>query len=210
MDNNSYYTRNRIEMLKFLPNNFTNVIEIGCGQGEFGKLVKKSYNTIFTGIEVDPDAALVAKKHLDYVLIGDAFKQLQILPDHSFDLLICNDIIEHLASPEILLQNIRIKMKPNSRLVCSIPNIRVLGNLIHLLINKDFEYTDDGIRDKTHLRFYTKKSIVRFLEDNGFHIEKIMGINPIKSFKTSIPLGLLQIIGHGDIRFHQFGITAKF
>lgn len=207
---NSYFTRNRIEMLKFLPKDFTNTIEIGCGKGEFGKLVKETFKTNYTGIEIDPEAALVAKEHLDLVLIGDAFEQINLLPDNSFDLLICNDVIEHLASPEILLQKIRIKMRPNARLVCSIPNIRVLGNLIHLLINKDFEYTDYGIRDKTHLRFFTKKSIVRFLEDNGFDIEKIIGINPIKTFKTSISLGFLQIIGHGDIRFPQYGITAKF
>ena len=210
MDTNSYFIRSRIEMLKFLPDKFSNVLEIGCGQGEFGKLVKKTFKTNYTGIEIDPEAALVAKKHLDYVLIGDAFEQLQILPDHSFDLLICNDVIEHLTTPEILFRNIRIKMRPNSTLVCSIPNIRVLGNLIHLLINKDFEYTDYGIRDKTHLRFYTRKSIIRFFEDNGFQIEKIMGINSINTFKTCIPLVFLQIIGHGDTRFHQFGITAKF
>jgi len=197
-------------MFKFLPKSFTNVIEVGCGQGEFGRLVKKTYNTHYTGIEANLDAALIAQKYLDRVLIGDVFRQLTNLPDNAYDLLICNDVIEHFAAPEDLLQDIRIKMKPNSRLVCSIPNIRVLGNLIHMLINKDFEYTDWGVRDKTHLRFFTKKSIVRFFEDNGFQIEKIMGINPINTFKTFIPLSVLQIIGHGDTRFSQFGITAKF
>jgi hypothetical protein len=111
--------------------------------------------------------------------------------------------------PEILLQNIRIKMKQNSILVCSISNIQVLSNLVHLLIMRDFEYAYLGIRDTTHIRFYTRKSIIRFLKDNA-KIEKIIGINPIRTLKTSIPLGILQVIGHGDIRYHQYRITAKF
>ena len=210
MNENNYYSRNRIEMLAFLPEKFSSVLEIGCGQGEFGKLIKMNYKTIYAGVEANPESAKVAKENLDLVLVGDVMEQLQFLPDQSFDLLICNDVLEHLASPEILLQNIRSKMKPNSVFVCSLPNIRVLGNLIHLIIHKDFEYGDWGIRDRTHLRFYTKKSAVRFLTDIGFKIEKIEGINPVNSFKTAIPLGLLQMFGHGDIRFHQYGIRAKF
>jgi hypothetical protein len=77
-------------------------------------------------------------------------------------------------------------------------------------VHKDFEYTDWGIRDRTHLRFFTKKSMVRFFEDNGLRIERIVGINPITSPKTSAPLALLQLLGHGDTRFMQFGITARF
>ena len=207
---NSYFKRNRIEMMKFLPKDFTNTLEIGCGQGEFGKLVKETFKTNYTGIEIDPQAALVAKEHLDLVLIGDAFELINILPDNSFDLLICNDVIEHIAEPEILFQKIRIKMKPESRIVCSIPNIRVLNSLIHIIINKDFEYTDWGIRDKTHLRFYTKSSMLRLLQRNGFKIEKIAGINPINTFKTSFLLGFLRLIGHGDIRYPQYGIVARF
>ena len=210
MDNNNYYSQSRSEMMKFLPPNFTNVLEIGCGQGEFGKLVKQTYKTNYTGIDANPVAAVVAKENLDFVLIGDAFEQIEALPNHSFDLLICNDILEHLATPEILLQKVRIKMKPDASLVCSIPNFRVLNNLIHILLKKDFKYTNDDILDKTHLRFFTKKSIIRLLNDNGLNIIEIVGINPIRSFKTIIPLGILRILGHGDIRFHQFGITAKF
>jgi 2-polyprenyl-3-methyl-5-hydroxy-6-metoxy-1,4-benzoquinol methylase len=153
---------------------------------------------------------MVAKEHLDYVLVGDALEQLQHLPNNSFDLFICNDVIEHIAEPEILFQKIRIKMKLESRIVCSIPNIRVLDSLIHIIINKDFEYTYWGIRDKTHLRFYTKRSMLRLFQRNGFKIEKIAGINPIKTFKTSILLWFLQMIGHGDIRYPQYGIVARF
>lgn len=210
MEYDNYYSQNRKEMLEFLPNIFTNILEIGCGQGEFGDLVKKTYNTKYTGIELDNDAAKVAQKRLDTVLVGDVFEQLLVLPDNTYDLLICNDIIEHLSAPELLFQAIRVKMKPNSILVCSIPNIRALGNLLHLLINKDFRYTNYGILDKTHLRFYTQKSIIRLLEENDFTILNIKGINPIKTIKTFLPLLFLQVIGHGDIRYHQFGVSAKF
>ena len=210
MENNNYFARDRNEMLNFLPKSFRNVIEIGCGQGEFGKLVKSIYEINYTGIESNVNAAKIANNYIDRVIIGDATKLIKILPDHNYDLLICNDIIEHLESPENLIKEIRVKMKPDSWIVCSIPNFRVLGNLLHVLFLKDFEYCEWGIRDKTHLRFYTRKSIIRFFRENGCNVEIIKGINPIKTVMTSIPLGLLQIMGHGDIRFHQFGVTAKF
>lgn len=210
MNDSNYFSRSREEMLKFLPKKFSNVLEIGCGKGEFGKLVKMTYNIRYTGVEADTQSALVAKEHLDMVLVGDVYEQLQFLQDNNFDLLVCNDILEHLSTPEILLHNLRIKMKSGAVFVCSVPNIRALGNLIHLIIHKDFEYNDWGIRDRTHLRFFTKKSIIRLLKDNDLKIEKIEGINPIVTFKTKIPLALLQLIGHGDTRFHQYGITATF
>jgi len=210
METNKYFTRSRSEMLAFLPQEFNNVLEIGCGQGEFGRLVKEIYKTNYTAIEADIDAAKVAEKHLDRILVGDAFEQLQLLDDKSYDLLICNDILEHIVTPDVLLEKIRIKMKPNAILVCSLPNFRILGNMIHIFFKKDFEYSDWGIRDTTHLRFFTKKSIIRFFTDNEFKIEKIKGINPINTFKTEVPLRLLQMLGHGDTRYNQYGIVAKF
>lgn len=196
-------------MLSFLPENFSNVLEIGCGQGEFGRLVKMNHNIKYTGVESDPHSALIAEQYLDLVLSGDVFVQFHNLPDHNYDLIICNDVIEHIAIPDILLQNLKNKMKPDSRLVCSIPNFRVLNNLVHIFFNKDFEYDEWGIRDKTHVRFFTKKSILRMFKENGFIVEKIEGINPIKTLKTKILLGFLGLIGHGDIRFNQFAVVAK-
>jgi 2-polyprenyl-3-methyl-5-hydroxy-6-metoxy-1,4-benzoquinol methylase len=209
MNESFYFGRNRNEMLSFLPDNFSNVLEIGCGQGEFGRLVKRNHDIKYTGIEYDPKSASIAEQYLDLVLSGDVFEQLPNLPENSYDLIICNDVLEHIAVPEILLQNLKGKMKPDSRLVCSIPNFRVLNNLMHILLSKDFEYDEWGIRDKTHVRFFTRKSILRLFKDNGFVIEKIEGINPIKTFKTNILLGVLGLFGHGDIRYHQFGVVAK-
>jgi hypothetical protein len=94
--------------------------------------------------------------------------------------------------------------------VCSIPNVRFLGNLIHLLFHKDFEYTDHGVLDNTHLRFFTRKSLIRFLEANGLLVERIAGINPVGSFKTRTLQAFLDLIGHDDTRFLQFGVTARF
>jgi 2-polyprenyl-3-methyl-5-hydroxy-6-metoxy-1,4-benzoquinol methylase len=209
-DSNNYFTRNREEMLAFLPQGFNNVLEIGCGEGEFGRLVKEEHITNYTAIEADLDSARVAEKHLDRVLIGDAFEQLQLLDDKSYDLLICNDILEHIILPDVLLKKIRSKMKPNAILVCSLPNFRVLGNMIHILVKKDFEYSEWGIRDTTHLRFFTKKSINRFFTDNEFKMEEIKGINPINTVKAEIPLRFLHLLGHGDMRYNQYAIVAKF
>ena len=61
--------------------------------------------------------------------------------------------------------------------MASIPNLRQIDNLVHILQDGDFRYEPLGIRDRTHLRFFTRKSIVRLFEESGYRVERIEGIN---------------------------------
>ena len=112
---------------------------------------------------------------------------------------------------EDFLNSIKNKLINDGSFIASIPNVRYLKNLFELLVKKDWEYKNGGILDKTHLRFFTKKSIVRTINENGFLVELIFGINPFGNnsiLKYCISLLATLLFGR-DVKYPQFGLRAK-
>jgi 2-polyprenyl-3-methyl-5-hydroxy-6-metoxy-1,4-benzoquinol methylase len=187
-------------------------LEVGCGEGLFRKNV--AHVSHYWGIEPDPVSARKAAALLDCVWTGTFDAVQGDLPANHFDLVVCNDVIEHMADPWLFLDSLRAKMAPGSFLVGSFPNVRYVGNLVEVIFLKEWRYTDEGILDRTHLRFFTAKSFSRLLRESGFVIEKMKGINPAAakgSWKRAIGAGVLRCLGPlvGDIRFPQFGFRAR-
>jgi len=205
----SYYKCSRNEMIPLLPEKYSKVLEIGCGTGVFrGNL---ELNNQYWGIEPVKAMASLASKSLDKVLVGLYNDVADELPNDFFDLIICNDVIEHMVDHDAFLQCIKKKLAPNGCLVVSVPNVRYIFNLYEILIKKDWKYKDAGILDKTHLRFFTEKSLCRSINNNGFFIEKFMGINPAVQqvgFRNVIFYLCLLILGK-DIKYVQMGVRIK-
>jgi 2-polyprenyl-3-methyl-5-hydroxy-6-metoxy-1,4-benzoquinol methylase len=203
-----YTGSKRPEMAQFLPNEYSKVLEIGCHVGNFVQFVRKPCE--YWGVEPFEEAAKVAKTKMDKVLVGLYDDIANEIPDNYFDAVIANDVIEHLEQPWNFLQSVKKKMAANASIVLSIPNVRYYGNLRELLIHKEWKYVDCGILDITHLRFFTEKSIVRLMNDNGFEIEMMKGINPARVGRRRLPeYWLARIIFGADIKFVQFGVRAK-
>lgn len=206
-----YYSSHRAEVTPFLPDNPSRVLEIGCGTGGFRDFLPK--NVEYWGVEPVADVAQAAREKMDFVHIGtyDAVKDQ--LPNEYFDLVICNDVIEHMQDHDAFLEQIKDKMAHGGFLCGSIPNVRHFKNLLNLLIKKDWEYTDAGILDRTHLRFFTRKSLIRAFDQNGFEIEMFKGINdkrlrfynPFSLIKYLFLFGILGI----DTRPLQFGFRVR-
>lgn len=97
------------------------------------------------------------------------------MPDGYFDLVVCNDVLEHMADPQKALATIRAKMAADGRLVGSLPNVRSVWVLLDLLFRRDWRYRESGVLDSTHLRFFTFKSARRLLTESGFEIEVFRG-----------------------------------
>jgi len=203
-----YFSSERSEMVQFLPSEYSSVLEIGCNVGNFRQFVSKPCE--YWGVEPFEEAANVAKTKMDKVLVGFYDKIASEIPDDYFDLIIACDVIEHMEQPWNFLQSIKRKMTAKSSIVLSIPNVRYYGNLKNLLYHKDWKYEDLGILDITHLRFFTEKSIIRLLNENGFEIEIMKGINPIIIRRRSLPkYWLAKFVLGADIEFLQFGVRAK-
>lgn len=209
-DDRLYYRNLRPEMTRFLPPRYEKVLEVGCGEGAFTDNLKPGCEV--WGVERDERASKIAATRMKVVLLGDYDEVSKDLPDENFDLVICNDVIEHMADHDAFLLSVKRKLKPGGHLVASVPNVRFWENLRDLLCRKDWRYQEAGILDRTHLRFFTERSIRRALETRGFVIEELEGINPPASRKKILFLGLIAAatLGHSrDIRYLQYGLRAR-
>ena len=68
-------------------------------------------------------------------------------------------------------------LRPGGRVHCCVPNMRHIENLEHLVLTGDWRYEEHGVRDRTHLRFFTEKSLRRLFEDAGYRVIEMTGIN---------------------------------
>ena len=204
----AYYCFPRHEMLKLLPKTSKRVLEVGCGQGTFASQIKAYNNAEVWGIEYMPKEGEVAKSVMDNVFIGAVENYISQLPDDYFDIIFFNDVLEHLSYPDDVLRDLKPKLIKNGLVISSIPNMRYFRSFIKLVINGDWDYKDHGVMDKTHLRWFTKKSIRKMYENLGYEIISHRGINPSKSLKPllyNIPLFFTGM----DIKYMQFATVAQ-
>jgi 2-polyprenyl-3-methyl-5-hydroxy-6-metoxy-1,4-benzoquinol methylase len=176
-----YYSNERNETLEFIPKNSKKILEVGCAEGNFGLLLKKEFNSEVWGIEPAEAPFLIAKEKIDKIFFGTVEENLENLPELYFDVIVFNDVLEHLYDPYFVLKEIKNKISETGCIVASIPNVRFWGNLKEIINKKDWHYKNKGILDFTHIRFFTKISMIRMFEDAGFKVEKIKGVNPTKS-----------------------------
>lgn len=203
-----YYDNVRYEMLQYLPDHPKTIMEVGCGDGSFGKLLKEHTRAEVWGIEYVTKEAIKAKEVLDKAMAGPIEEIIHDLPDAYFDVVYFNDVLEHLRDPFKILEIFKEKIQPGGIVISSIPNIRYHNALIPLLVKKDFKYQEYGVMDFTHLRFFTRKSIRRMYEEQGYQVRVHEGINRSKSLKPilyNIPLFFTQT----DIFYPQFATVAQ-
>jgi len=203
----NYYNLDRKEMLDFISGQPEKILEAGCGSGNFGAALKEKFDAEITGIELFESAAREASKKLDKVICGNLEEKIDSAENNYYDLIVFNDVLEHLYDPWNVLKKAATKLCKGGKVMASIPNIRHLYTMFDIVIKKDFKYTDAGILDKTHLRFFTKKSIIRMFDECGYKIIKIQGINGMKSFKFKI----LNILSFGFLKetsYLQFAVVA--
>jgi SAM-dependent methyltransferase len=210
-----YYRNQRPEMLDFIPARRSRVLEVGCGEATFiGSLpgVEEAWG-------IEPSAAAdIARGRLHRVFHATYDEAEADLPLAYFDVIICNDVIEHMPDHDSFLARVAKHLVPGGMLVGSIPNVRYYNNLFEMMIEKDWHYRDSGILDRTHFRFFTGKSLAGALRRNGYRVERMRGINAGNSFAGAhrawlyLPLSWVLIavtLGYfSDIRFLQFGFQA--
>jgi len=209
--NINYYSGDRIEMLKFIPGTAHKILDIGCGQGKFGEHFIHRNKEVW-GVEPIPEAALIAEKTLSKVLKGKIEDVIDEIPENYFDIIVLNDVLEHLIDPWEVTTQLRNKLHCNARDVASVPNFRYITNLFELIVKRDIKYTESGILDSTHLRFFTRNSIIRLFTSCGYTVEVIKGIYKTKSFfgiSLAILINVLSFTFHRDIYFKEFVIIAS-
>ncbi len=204
-------------MLQFVPESSRTVLEVGCDTGRFGALLRRRNRALeLVGVEPDPEAARQAESVFDRVARGTfpAVAQSVKRPG-GFDVVVFNDVLEHMANPEVALCAAREVLSLSGLLVASIPNVRHVSAVGPLVVRGEWRYTEIGILDTTHLRFYTAKSIRRLFDENGWDVVRLDPLN--RCFRSTDPnprwwirtLGWLTR-GSTDAFFVlQYGVTAR-
>jgi SAM-dependent methyltransferase len=168
-----YYKNQRREVAALVEQSAVTILDVGCGYRFLGSLLKKQRSDrIVIGIEKNPEAAKHASEILDHVVnmdVGSAeFPDLKL----KFDCIIFADILEHLQDPLSTLTKFLEYLRDDGKIVCSIPNMRHYTVLLRLL-RSGWEYDDYGLFDRTHLRFFSLRSITQLFLDAGLSIEVI-------------------------------------
>jgi 2-polyprenyl-3-methyl-5-hydroxy-6-metoxy-1,4-benzoquinol methylase len=148
------------------------VLDIGCASGSVARYLSEEKGCTVIGVEHDPILAEKARAFCQEVHVGDVesaeVRERLVGP---FDAVIVADILEHLRRPEHLLESARGLLSDQGRLLVSLPNVANWRIRLRLLFGC-FDYTETGILDRTHLRFYTRRTAERLLVDSGYNITR--------------------------------------
>jgi len=169
----SYYSSDRRDFISIFPEGMKKVLDVGCGAGNFGQYLKKVTPAEVVGIEINEEAARIARQNLDRVICADVEKGLFDFEEGYFDIIIFADVLEHLIDPWAVLKKMRKYLRAGGYILVSVPNIRYYRILLNIIFKGEFKYTDFGILDAAHLRFFTFKMLRIYLQDAGFRIVKV-------------------------------------
>jgi 2-polyprenyl-3-methyl-5-hydroxy-6-metoxy-1,4-benzoquinol methylase len=182
----SYYSNTRQDMMAFVQGNPNKILEIGCGIGGFRKNFHS--NVEYWGIEPHGAAAEQAKLILTKTISGTYETAKRDIPDRYFDLVVCNDVIEHMTDPREFLKDVRSKLADNGKMIVSVPNLRNAVTLYDLLIKGDFQYVSAGVLDYTHFHLFTKSSFCKMAVECGWEVEICQPLppQPFKPIKSIV------------------------
>ena len=143
------------------------VLELGCGNGASGALaLREGKCGAWVGIERQGAAAGEAARVLSDVLVGDVDSLDIPYAEGSFDLLVMGEVLEHLPDPEATLRRLVRFLKPGGQALASTPNIGHWRIIAGLLAGR-FDYEAQGVMDRTHLKWFTPRSLKRAFEQAG-------------------------------------------
>ncbi len=162
----SYYANARDNLARLVPPRSKRVLDVGCGQGLTGALLRSSLGAEVVGIEIHEEIAREASKHLDRVLTGDIEEMDLPFETGYFDCIILADVLEHLIDPWATLRKLVRYLNPEGAVIASIPNIRNLA-VVKTLLDGSWRYEEQGILDRTHLRFFALSDMVALFEQAG-------------------------------------------
>jgi 2-polyprenyl-3-methyl-5-hydroxy-6-metoxy-1,4-benzoquinol methylase len=167
----TYFTQARPEIWNLIPTEARSILDVGCGSGALGNVIKRRQDVRYCGIELDGIAAEQASHTIDEIHQGDITAMPLPYDAGSFDVLIFADILEHVSRPLECLVRWLPLLDEGGRVVVSLPNVRHFTVTLPLVMQGRWTYTERGILDETHLRFFTKESAIKLLADADLEVE---------------------------------------
>jgi len=191
------------------------VLDVGTSTGTVAGALRDRGARVW-GVEIDEEAAKEAAMVCEQVVIGDV-EQLDLdaeLAQHEFDWLLLLDVLEHLRDPLATLQRCASLLAPGGRVLISIPNIAHASVRLQLLRGR-FQYTETGLLDRTHLRFFDQDSVRELLAEAGLTVETELPIRrsteeePGTALETVSPELIRELEADSVSDIYQFVIVAR-
>ncbi len=155
------------------------VLEIGTASGYMGEYLIKEKGCEVWGVEPVKELYTEALPYGYKKLFNSTVENFLDSPetkDQKFDVIFLADVLEHMTNPQGVLIGLSRLLQPSGRFVISLPNIAHYSIRWQLLTGR-FDMQDGGILDRTHMRFFTLKSMKELIEKSGLSLEKIRPSN---------------------------------
>lgn len=199
-----YFAHARTEiasLIDFSPK--ARVLELGCGSGHTLHWLKQTQRCGWAaGIEAY--APRMDSNLIDEFFQSDAEEPLPALQHAQYDAILCLDVLEHLRDPWAVLTKLLARLAPGGQVIVSLPNIRNYKLVLNLLLKGQFKYQNDGILDRTHLRFFTRKSAEEMLQEAGLQVLAVHYPEMNRPAKR-----LMMALGWGDLLAKQMIFSCK-
>lgn len=198
------------KLLKRIPIGVS-VLEIGSATGYFtDKLLRQECQV--TSVEKNRELAVIARRRYKNKIINCNANKLNkfLTKNNKFDFILLADVLEHLEDPEFTLNLLKKYLLPNGRILTSVPNIANFAIRLNLFFLGQFDYQEYGIMDRSHLRFFTKKTIEEVLKKLGFEItyfDVVSGFEVLRIYAKTIGRITFRIV---PLRFIEYFITRLF
>ncbi len=138
------------------------ILDVGTASGYLGKILRGKGHSV-VGIENDAAAAEKARGYYDSFQLAD-LESYEFPYRREFDYILFADVLEHLRDPAAVLRKCLPALKESGKIIISVPNVANLVVRLSLLLGR-FDYMDRGILDRTHLRFFTLRSLHKMLSE---------------------------------------------
>lgn len=169
------------------------------------------------GVEIDAEAAATAAPLCEQMVVGNV-EQLDLdaaFGDQRFDVVLCLDVLEHLVEPLDTLRRLTRLLTPTGIVVTSIPNVTHAAVRLQLLDGR-FTYTDTGLLDRTHVRFFDRAEVDTLFADAGLTVTERLEVRR-EVHETEIPVDLSNVPAETlaavrkdpDARVFQWVVVAK-
>jgi hypothetical protein len=152
------------------------LVEVGCNRGALARAYKQRHpDSHYLGIEIDPGYAAEARNHCDEVRVGniEALIGSGALNDLApAECWVFGDTLEHLQDPWMVLRSLLPRLDPTGCVCACIPNMQHWSIQIRLNVGR-IEYEDSGLLDRTHLRWFSRLTMVQLFESSGYQIASL-------------------------------------
>ena len=152
------------------------VCDLGCASGGLLAALRDRAGSL-TGVDLEPDAVAAARAVADHALVADVSQLHDAPPGGPFDVVVCGDVLEHVATPAAVLRTVAGWLAPHGAVVVSVPNVAYVQARWRLLRGR-WRYEPSGIFDDTHLRFFTRETILELVDEVGLSTDRVVPVVP--------------------------------